>query len=166
MPCIAARFVLPGALNSAVPIGILRSAIVSTGAEPKEKVSSIFGRPAVKNAALLELLAEAALAVEHLHLGIKAALAALWTYAERGETPPVGLRATVIGSPFRAVEVASDLISRLYTRSSRSGFFAGHPLERAMRDIHAVDYGLETLQPLHHDSGRVPIGLDPQSPGF
>jgi alkylation response protein AidB-like acyl-CoA dehydrogenase len=159
-------FILPGALNSAVPIGILRSAMQSVSADLRDKVGSIFGQRAAQSTALLELVADASVAVDHLHYGVKAALGELWSYAERSKPAPISLRATIIGSPYRAAEVARDFISRLYTRSSRAAFFAGHPLERAMRDIHAVVYGIDTLRALHHDTGRVAIGLDPLAPGF
>ena len=156
----------PGASNAAVPIGILRGAVTSAAAELKHKVSSIFGASASASTAVLELLAEASVALDILHYGVTGALDALWDYRERGVDPPVGLRATVAGSPYHAVEVARDLVSRLYSRSSRKAFFAGHPLERALRDIHAVGYGIDVLRPVQHDVGRVTIGLDPVLPGF
>lgn len=157
---------VPSAVNSAVPIGILQSAVASAGAVLKDRVSSIFGQAAPNSTAMLELMAEAWLSLEHLRLGVRASLEALWEYAERGEPAPASVRATVAGSPFQAVDVARDLISRLYARSSRAAFFKGHTLERALRDIHAIGYGLDVLRPLHHDTGRVALGLDPQTPGY
>jgi alkylation response protein AidB-like acyl-CoA dehydrogenase len=154
------------AVNSAVPIGVLQAAVLSAGAVLKDRVSSIFGQTAPNSTAMLELMAEAWLSLEHLRLGTRAALDALWDYAERDEPAPASVRATAAGSPFQAVDVARDIISRLYARSSRAAFFAGHPLERALRDIHAIGYGLDVLRPLHHDTGRVALGLDPQTPGY
>jgi len=159
-------FGVASAVNSAVPIGVLQSAVASAGAVLKDRVSSIFGQSAPNSTAMLELMAEAWLSLEHLRLGVRAALEALWEYAERGEPAPASVRATAAGSPFQAVDVARDIISRLYARSSRAAFFAGHPLERALRDIHAIGYGLDVLRPLHHDTGRVALGLDPQLPGY
>ena len=115
------------AANSAVPIGVLQSAVLSAGAVLKDRVSSIFGQAAPNSTAMLELMAEAWLSLEHLRLGVRAALEALWEYAERGEPAPASVRATAAGSPFQAVDVAHDLISRLYARSSRAAFFADTP---------------------------------------
>ena len=161
-----APFILPGAFNSAVPIGILRAALQSAALAVKDKVSSIFGQSAASSSALLELFADALLSAELLSRGIKSALDDVWRYAERDETPPAPLRAVVAGSPFHAAKIAREAISEIYSRSSSAAFFAGHPLERAMRDIHAVGYGVDTLRQLHHDTGRVAIGLAPLTPGF
>ena len=154
-------FVRAGVLNSAVPIGILRSAVAAASAELAGKVSTIFGTKAADSTALLELVADASLSLAFLERGVLAAIEELWQYAEGDQELPISLRATVAGAPFHAVEVARDLTSRLYARSSRAAFFAGHPLEGAMRNIHAVAYGLEPLRPIHHAAGRVQLGLDP-----
>jgi alkylation response protein AidB-like acyl-CoA dehydrogenase len=159
-------FGLVGAVNAAVPVGILQAAVDSAGSILRDKVGSIFGQKASDSTALQELIAEAWMSLGHLRLGITSALTTMDELAERREEIPLALRATVTGGPFQAAAVARDLISRLYTRSSRAAFFAGHPLERAMRDIHAVGYGLETIRPLHHDVGRVAMGLDPVTPSF
>jgi alkylation response protein AidB-like acyl-CoA dehydrogenase len=102
---LGGSYVSHGFANSAVPIGILRSAVEATGNELRGKVSSIFGQKAVQSTALLELLSEAALALDHLYLGVRTALDLIWEYMLRGDTAPPQLRATVIGSPFRAVDV-------------------------------------------------------------
>lgn len=162
----AGTFVPTAYANSAVPVGILRSAVTATADELRGKVSSIFRERSERSTALLEMMSEASLAMDHLHYGVRAALELVWQHLQRGEVPPAGLRATVIGGQFRAADVARDLISGLYARSSSAAFFQGHPLERALRDIHAVAYALETLRPLQHDAGRIALGLDPVLPGY
>lgn len=160
------NFLVASALNAAVPVGILRASVDAASEELRAKVSSIFGREASHDAALLEMMAEAANAADYLDRAITGALSSLWTHLQGQNPPPAELRALVVGAPFHAVGVARELISRLYARSSRQAFFAGHPLERALRDIHAVAYGLETLRPLQHDAGRIAINADPLTPGF
>ncbi len=153
-------------INTGIVVGLLESGISSAALELKNKVSSIFGMEAASNAAIQELMADAFVALSHLRLGAKAALDTAWEYLERDELPPVELRAAITGAQFHGVDVARDIISRLYARSSRAAFFAGHPLERALRDVHAVAYGIETLRPMHYDVGRVALGLDPAIPSF
>ena len=84
-----------------------------------------------------------------------------WGYLEHDEQPPAEVRAAVTSAPFHGLEVAREHILKIYYRSSKAAFFAGHDLERVLRDVHAMAYGWESLRPMHHDIGRVAMGLDP-----
>lgn len=159
-------FVPVGYGNAGVPIGILRAALQSVASELHGKVSRVFGHKAEQSTAILELVAEANLALDHLDYGVRGAAQAVWDHALRSEVAPPRLRASVIGGQFHAAEVARDLISRLYARTSSAAFFEGHQLERALRDIHAVAYGFEPLRPLLHEAGRISIGFEPRIPGY
>jgi indole-3-acetate monooxygenase len=157
-------FVRSAAINAGIPIGILRSAVSSMADELRDKVSSIFGVKAAESTALLELMADSVAALTHLESGTASTLDQIWAYVERDAEPPMALRAAIVGEMFRAVDVSREHISKLYARSSRAAFLRGHPLERALRDIHAVAYGLDTLRPLQHAAGRAALGLDPGIP--
>lgn len=156
---------LSGAVTG-VAVGLLESGIAAAAGELRDKVSRTTGLQAAGSAPVLELMADALVAASQLRLGAKAALDLAWEHLERDELPPVELRAVISGAPFHAIDVARDLISRLYARASSAAFFGGHPLERVLRDVHAVAYGIDTLRPTHHDVGRVSLGLDPMTPTF
>jgi alkylation response protein AidB-like acyl-CoA dehydrogenase len=153
-------------VGAGMAVGLLRAAVEATADEVRDKVSSTFRERASDNVALLDLMAEAATTVEYLHHGIRAVFAAVWEHVERGEEPPRSLRAAAVASPWRAIDIARDLISRLYANSSRAAFFEGHLLERSLRDVHAMTYGWNTIRPTYHDVGRVAVGHDPLLPGF
>jgi alkylation response protein AidB-like acyl-CoA dehydrogenase len=152
------------AINTGIPIGILEAALASAADELAGKVSTVFGTRAADSTALLEMMATATVALNHLREGSLAAVDALWAYVSGGQQPSPALRGIVLAGPFHAVDVARRTISELYARSSSAAFFRGHPLERALRDIHAVAYGLESLRPMHHAAGQIALGLDPQLP--
>jgi hypothetical protein len=145
-------------------VGFLRAAIVSARQELAAKVGTIQGQRAADSAIIQELMAEALVATNHLFYGAKGLLEELTVYLDRGEMPPIELRAAVAGSAFHGLDVARDLISRLYAKSSRAAFFRGHPLERALADVHAMCYGFETIRGNYRQAGRVALGLEPTQP--
>ena len=160
-----APIVAAGGISTGLAVGFLRAAINSARQELATKVGSITGQKAGDNAIIQELMAEALVATNHLFYGAKAALEELTSYLDRGETPPIELRATLAGSPFHGLDVARDLISRLYARSSRAAFFRGHALQRALADVHAMTYGWETIRANYYPQvGRVAMGLEPTLP--
>jgi alkylation response protein AidB-like acyl-CoA dehydrogenase len=157
--------VVAGGVSTGLAVGFLRAAIRSARQELATKVGSITGQAAGDSAIMQELMAEALVATNHLFYGAKAALEELTGYLDRDEVPPIELRATLAGSPFYALDVARDLISRLYARSSRAAFFRGHALQRALSDVHAMTYGWETIRGNNYPQvGRVAMGLEPTRP--
>jgi hypothetical protein len=145
-------------------VGFLRSAIDSAREELGTKMASITGQRTADSAIIQELMAEALVATNHLFYGTKALLQELTGYLDRDETPPIQLRATLAGSVFHGLDIARDLISRLYARSSRAAFLSGHTLQRAMADVHAMSYGFETIRSNYLQVGRVALGREPTQP--
>ena len=67
---------------------------------------------------------------------------------------------------FYVLDTARRAVSDLY-RSSGSAVYAGsNPVERAMRDIHAIAVTFEqpSIQALRSDAGRVLAGKNPKLP--
>jgi alkylation response protein AidB-like acyl-CoA dehydrogenase len=145
-------------------VGFLRTAIASAREELAAKVGTVQGQRAADNAIVLELMAEALVATSQLFYGTRGMLEELASHLDRGEDPPIELRAALAGSPFHALDIARELISRLYARSSRAAFFRGHPLERVLSDVHAMCYGWETIRVNYQQAGRVALGLEPSRP--
>lgn len=154
-------------LNSGTPLGVLAGAVDAAAEVLGGRVSAYHGGAAVANGAILELVSRADAACRSLRGGIRDAAEVLWEAASKpGGRTSREQRAAVYGLQFYAVEVARDLISQLYSRSSSAAFFRGHPLERAMRDIHAIAYGFEPLRPFEHSAGLTCMGHRPIAPGF
>jgi indole-3-acetate monooxygenase len=155
---------LGAAVNAAIAVGVLGGAVEAASGDLADRVSTFFGGRATSNGAILEMVSRADAAWRSLRAGVLDAAGRLWTAAARDGQPSEQLRAAMHAQTFYAAEVAREMISRLYSRSSRASFFRGHPLERALRDIHAISYGFEPLRPFEHAAGLVRMGLPPGFP--
>jgi hypothetical protein len=67
---------------------------------------------------------------------------------------------------FSAFDTVRETISRLYARGTRAAFLQGHPVDRALRNLHAIAFGSETGRPLQPEAGRVLLGAQPTLPAF
>lgn len=153
-----------GAVSVGLSVGFLRAALKSARSELAMKVGTITGQRAGDSAVIGELLAEVLVSTNQLFFGTKAALEELDDHLNRDECPPIELRAYLAGSVFHSLDIARDLISRLYARSSRAAFFRGHALQRTLADVHAMSYGWETVRTFYPEVGRVALGLEPTRP--
>lgn len=153
-----------GGVSTGLAVGLLRAAVASAREELATKTGSVTGQQAGDSAIIQELMAEALVATDHLFHGAKGALEELTGYLDRGQAPPIEVRAVAAGGVFHGLDVARDLISRLYARSSRAAFFRGHALQRALADVHAMSYGWETVRAGYREVGRVALGLEPTRP--
>jgi alkylation response protein AidB-like acyl-CoA dehydrogenase len=158
------RLTAAAAINAAVSVGVLAGAVDAASADLATRVSTFHGGKATSNGAILEMISRADAAARSLRAGVLDLASELWTAAACEGRPPKQLRAAMHGMNFYAAEVAREMISQLYARSSRASFFRGHPLERALRDIHAISYGFEVLRPFEHGAGLVRMGQDPGVP--
>ena len=57
-------------------------------------------------------------------------------------------------------------ISRLYAEGAQDAFLQGNPVERALRNIHAIVFDLQSVRPFYDAAGRVFRGGEPQLPVF
>lgn len=71
------------------------------------------------------------------------------------------MRAQEYAFYYYAIDVIRDTISRLYSRGARAAFQQGHPVERALRNLHAIGFGLEAGRLFQHSAGRVLMGGEP-----
>lgn len=155
-----------GSCPPAIVLGVLRSALDSAADALSTKVSSISGRVLREQAPVQELIAECNGALRAARAGLMEASAAIWDCASSGGDVSARLRAELHASAFHACETGREMVSRLYTRGTRAAFMQGNPVERALRNIHAMAFTLENGRNLHHDAGRVLMGGQPTEPGF
>ena len=57
-------------------------------------------------------------------------------------------------------------MSRLYAEGTQDAFLQGNPVERALRNIHAIVFDLQSVRPFSEAAGRVFLGGEPQLPVF
>lgn len=146
--------------------GILRGAVDHVAADFASRVSRFTGEAAASNVALLEMLNDADQTQRAVSASLRAASSALDEAAADGGRGSNELRGALYGGLHHTVRVTREAVSELYGRSSTDAFFEGHPLERALRDIHAVHFGAERIRPQSHSAALVLMGQEPRAPMF
>lgn len=150
----------------AVAFGVLDTALQSAVDDLSTKVSSLSGQTLRDQAPIQELIANSDAALRAARAGLVEAMSAVWDIASTGAEVPLRLRAQVYASRFYAVDIVRDTISQLYARGTRAAFVQGHPVERALRNLHAIAFGAEVTRPFQHSAGRVLMGGAPAVPVF
>ena len=120
---------------AAVACGVLAAALQRATDDLSTKVASYTGQTMRDQAPIQELIANSNAALQAVRLGVREATAAMWEVARTGEEIPPHLKANTYAATFFAVETVRETIGRLFARGSRSAFFQGHPVERALRNL-------------------------------
>ena len=153
-------------IGVAIAFGVLESALQREMEDLGAKSSSFTGQTLRDQAPIQELIANSDAALRAARAGHVEAMTAVWEVARTGAEAPLRLRAQVYASSYYAVDVIRDTISRLYARGTRAAFQQGHPVERALRNLHAIGFGLEAGRMFQHSAGRVLMGGEPLVPVF
>ncbi len=66
------------------------------------------------------------------------------------------------GSSFYALDLVREAMSRLYTEDTQDAVLQGNPVERALHNIHAIVFDLQSVRPFYEAAGRVFLGGQPQ----
>lgn len=150
----------------AVAFGVLGTALESAVEALSSKVSTFSGQTLREQAPTQELIANSNAALRAARAGVFGSMDAVWEVARTGAEVPVKLKAEVYASSFYALDIVRDTISRLFTQGTRAAFIQGNPVERALRNIHAIVFGAQALRPLYDAAGRVLLGGEPLLPVF
>ena len=150
----------------AVALGALDTAVASTLESLGAKVSSFSGQTIRDQTPIQELITHSSAALRAARAGLQIATDAVWDIASAGDSVPQKLRAELYASTFYVLEVARETISRLYARGTREAFLQGNPVERALRNLHAIAFGYESSRGIQHSAGRVLLGGEPLDPLF
>ncbi len=152
--------------GTAVALGALDTAVASAREALGAKVSSFSGQTIRDQTPIQELIAHSSAALRAARAGLFAATNAVWDLASTGAEVPLPLRAELYASAFYVLDTARDTVSQLYARGTRAGFMRGNPLERALRNLHAIAFGYESSRGIQHSAGRVLLGGEPLDPLF
>jgi indole-3-acetate monooxygenase len=153
-------------IGVAIAFGVLDNALEREMDDLGSKVSSFTGQSLRDQAPIQEMIANSDAALRAARAGHVEAMTAVWDAAQTGEEVPLRLRAQVYASSYYAIDVIRDTISQLYARGTRAAFMQGHPVERALRNLHAIGFGLEAGRMFQHSAGRVLMGGEPLVPAF
>ncbi len=145
-------------IGVAIAFGVLDNALEREIDDLGSKMSSFTGQSLRDQAPIQEMIANSDAALRAARAGHVEAMTAVWDVAQTGGEVPLRLRAQVYGSSYYAIDVIRDTISRLYARGTRAAFQQGHPVERALRNLHAIGFGLEAGRMFQHSAGRVLMG--------
>jgi alkylation response protein AidB-like acyl-CoA dehydrogenase len=153
-------------MGAVLACGVLRTALDSAVEALSSKVSTFSGKILREQAPIQELIARSYAALRAARLDFITAMNAVWEIARTGADVPLKLKAEVYASSFYALDLVREAISRLYAEGTRDAFLQGNPVERALRNIHAIVFGLQSARPFYEAAGRVYLGGEPQLPVF
>jgi alkylation response protein AidB-like acyl-CoA dehydrogenase len=151
---------------SAIACGVLETALTSATDDLSSKVASYSGQTLRDQAPIQELIANSDAALRAARSGVRDATDAVWKVGCTGTEIPQRLKAGLYAASFYAIESVRETIGRLFARGTRDAFLQGHPVERALRNLHAIAFGVEGTRILQHSAGRVLLGGEPLDPSF
>ena len=88
----------------------------------------------------------------------------LWTTVTATGEAPMEARAHVRLAASYAVSSAVQAVDLMYTAAGASAIYATCPLERAFRDVHAITQHHGVQPRVMESTGRVLLGLEPDTP--
>jgi indole-3-acetate monooxygenase len=156
----------PFIVASALPLGALAIGIAHGAVETVMEVAQ--GKQPVGSATLLReqalfhvRLAEAVALVRAARAWLYAAVQQSWEAMQtRGEVT-VAERADVLLAAAHATRSAAAAVDLVYTAAGAAANARRSPLQRALRDIHAVTQHIATAPAQYESAGRMLVGLPP-----
>jgi len=144
--------------DAAAVFGILGSAIERVMVDLSAHTAAFTGEARRDQAATQELAAEITARFRAVRAGLLEITDAVSELMSAGKELPAKLRADLYASIMLIFETGRDIASRLYSGGTRDAFVRGHPLEHALRDLHAISYGMSSVRFITHSAGRVLLG--------
>jgi alkylation response protein AidB-like acyl-CoA dehydrogenase len=156
-----AVFALP---ISAVALGIAQGAIDACLAQTQDRAQ---GEPAtiLNDRPLLPLrLSEAIALVRSARAWLHTSVQNVWESMETNGQVSHDERADILLAAANATRSAATAVDLVYTMSGARANFRRNPLQRALRDIHAVTQHMGTAPQQFESAGRMLLGLPPLQP--
>jgi indole-3-acetate monooxygenase len=123
---------------AALALGIAQGALDDILALAATKVPLFAGTSLAANPLFQHQLGRADAQVRAARAVVLADAEQVWATAVTGETFSTGLRARVRASSTWATEVAAAVVDTAYTAGGGSSLYLSSPLQRRLRDIHAL----------------------------
>ncbi|MGH7091093.1 MAG: hypothetical protein ACREFQ_19520 [Stellaceae bacterium] len=152
-------------VNAGTPIGIAEGAVRDFGQSIRSRIATYSGKALAELATTQMRLAEAAVLVDSaMTVTLKDCDEAM-ALAERGAIPAIIDRARWRRDGAYAAQLAARAVDTVFAGAGGAAIHEEHPLQRALRDIHAGNGHIGVSWDLNGGIyGRVALGLDPEFP--
>lgn len=150
----------------AMAVGILRAAVQGVIDLVSTKVSRFDGHAHYDDARIQQTVADAHAAAECLSAGLARVCGRYWEAVEQAALPDPGVRADLWSVLFATFDVARLHASNLYAVGTSATYATRNPVERALRDVHALNAAFDSFQSLRRAAGRSLLGHEPGHPRF
>ena len=151
---------------AAVAIGVLRSATQGVIDLVAEKISRFDGHAHFDDPRIQQTVADAAAVSASLSAGLAGVAERYWSAIEAGDKPSAQIRADLWSIVFFIFDLTRQHVSNLYAVGTSSAYATRNPVERALRDVHAMNATFDSFQSLRRATGRVLLGHDAKHPVF
>src|SRR5262249_32954619 len=154
--------VIPGL--GAMAIGIARTAIDTLTVIAIDKTPERTTQRLRENHGTQIRLSQAEALVRSARLFLFDSLDRLWTAVTATGEASIEERAHVRLAASHAVSSAVQAVDLTFAAAGASALYASCPLERAFRDVHAITQHIGVHPRVMESTGRVLLGLDPDTP--
>ena len=146
--------------GASVAIGIARRAIEELTTMAATKTATLQRRRLAERPVIQAKVAEAEALLGSARAFLKDAIARAWDTAERGGGIPLADRARLRLAATHATATAARAVDLMYTAGGGTSIYAASPLQRCLRDAHAVTQHVMVAEPTYELVGRVLLGVD------
>jgi indole-3-acetate monooxygenase len=154
--------VIPGL--GAMALGIARTAIATLIELAVDKQLQRSNQILRENHGAQIRVSQAESLVRSARLYLFDSLERLWSVVTETGEAPMEARAQVRLAASHAVASAVQAVDLMYTAAGASALYTSSPLERAFRDVHAITQHIGVQPRVLETTGRVLLGLKPDTP--
>jgi indole-3-acetate monooxygenase len=154
--------VIPGL--GAMALGIARTAIATLTELAADKQLQRTTQILRENHGAQIRVSQAESLVRSARLYLFDSLQRLWSVVTETGEAPMESRAQVRLAASHAVASAVQAVDLMYTAAGASALYTSSPLERAFRDVHAITQHIGVHPRVLETTGRVLLGLEPDTP--
>jgi alkylation response protein AidB-like acyl-CoA dehydrogenase len=154
--------VIPGL--GAIALGIARTAIACLTELAADKQLQRSAQILRENHGAQRRVAEAEALVRAARLYLYDSVDRLWNVVDATGQAPIALRADARMAASHAVFSAAKAIDLMYSAAGATALYTSSPLERAFRDVHAITQHIGVHERVMETTGRVLLGLEPDTP--
>jgi alkylation response protein AidB-like acyl-CoA dehydrogenase len=149
-----------------VATGVLRSAIAGVVDLAGHKRSRIDGHAHSDDPRVQQTVGDATAAAVFLSAGLGRVTEDYWSAFVDGGFPSREVRGRLWAGTFAAIDVARQQVSNLYAVATSRAYASRNPVDRALRDIHAINAWSDSVQSLRRSAGLALLGHEPSHPMF
>lgn len=152
--------------TAAVALGIGRAALDEIGRLARQKTPTMSMQRLAERPTVQLGLADAEAGLRSARAFLFGSLEDVWSTVVAGDTISAEQHMLVRLASAHATRAAVDAADFAYTAGGGTALYRTSPLQRYLRDVHAVTQHLIVAPPVFNAAGRVLVGLDPGTPVF